>query len=180
MPERRRKFSSEFRDEAVTMVVGGNRPAAAVARELGINPGTLANWENSHRKARPVADEQLSVGERARLRELESDYRQQQDFWGRSLPDGPLRKNITTESYVPADEIFRIFTENGFLDDPDRFTPEGLLAQLRDGTAWYLTDEDVKLTPELASELKRARNGPFRISLIILGSGSGWSRQSNI
>src|SRR5205807_9636083 len=41
----------------------------------------------------------------ARLRELESDYRQQQDFWGRSLPDGPLRKNITAESYVPADEI---------------------------------------------------------------------------
>src|SRR5437667_7502584 len=76
MPERRRKFSSEFRDEAVTMVVGGNRPAAAVARELGINPGTLANWVNSHRKARPVADEQLSVGERARLRELERENQQ--------------------------------------------------------------------------------------------------------
>src|SRR2546421_740406 len=35
-------------------------------------------------------------------------------------------------------------------------------------------------TYRMASELKLARNGPFRISLIILGSGSGWSRQSNI
>jgi hypothetical protein len=47
MPERRRKFSPEFRDEAVKMVVGGDRPAAQVARELGINPGTLANWVTS-------------------------------------------------------------------------------------------------------------------------------------
>jgi len=35
MPERRRKFSPEFRDEAVKMVVDGNRPIAQVARELG-------------------------------------------------------------------------------------------------------------------------------------------------
>lgn len=83
MPERRRKFSPEFRDEAVKMVVGGNRPAAQVARELGINPGTLANWVNSYRKAHPVADEPLAVGERARLRELErenQELRRQTEF----------------------------------------------------------------------------------------------------
>jgi transposase len=44
MPERRRKFSPEFRDEAVKMVVESRRPIAQVARELGINPGTLGNW----------------------------------------------------------------------------------------------------------------------------------------
>ena len=39
MSERRRKFSPEFRDEAVKMVVDGDRSIAVVARELGINPG---------------------------------------------------------------------------------------------------------------------------------------------
>jgi transposase len=76
MPERRRRFSPEFRDEAVKLVVGGNRPAAQVARELGINPGTLANWVNSYRKAHPVEDEPLAVHERARLRELERENRE--------------------------------------------------------------------------------------------------------
>ncbi len=62
-------------------------------------------------------------------------------------------RTLRAVAEADADEIFRIFTENGFLSDPDRFTPEGLLAQLRDGTAWYLTDELVRLTPELASEI---------------------------
>jgi transposase len=40
------KFSPEFRDEAVKLVVEGSRPIARVARELGINEGTLGNWVN--------------------------------------------------------------------------------------------------------------------------------------
>jgi transposase len=76
MPERRRKFSPEFRDEAVRMVVDGNRPIAQVARELGINPGTLGNWVAIYRKAHPVADEPVTVSERARLRELERENRE--------------------------------------------------------------------------------------------------------
>jgi len=76
MPERRRKFSPEFRDEAVKMVTVGNRPVAQVARELGINPGTLGNWVAQYRKAHPVDEEPLSVSERARLRELERENRE--------------------------------------------------------------------------------------------------------
>ena len=71
MPERRRKFSPEFRDEAVKMVTVGNRPVAQVARELGINPGTLGNWVAQYRKAHPAEEPPLTVHERARLRELE-------------------------------------------------------------------------------------------------------------
>ncbi len=63
MPERRRKFSPEFRDEAVKMVIEGNRPVAQVARELGINAGTLGNWVASYRKAHPVEEEPLSVSD---------------------------------------------------------------------------------------------------------------------
>jgi transposase len=73
MPERRRKFSPEFRDEAVKMVVESRRPIAQVARELGVNPGTLGNWVATYRKAHPVADDPLAVSERARLRELERE-----------------------------------------------------------------------------------------------------------
>jgi transposase-like protein len=76
MPERRRKFSTEFRDEAVKMVVDGNCPIAQVARELGINSGSLGNWVATYRKAHPVEEEPLSVGERARLRELEREVRE--------------------------------------------------------------------------------------------------------
>jgi transposase-like protein len=73
MPERRRKFSPEFRDEAVKMVTAGTRSTAQVARELGINAGTLGNWIAQYRKEHPVDEEPLSVSERARLRELERE-----------------------------------------------------------------------------------------------------------
>ena len=36
-----RKFSREFRDEAVRLVIDNSRPIAQVARELGVNEGTL-------------------------------------------------------------------------------------------------------------------------------------------
>ena len=43
MPERRKKFSPEFREEAVKAVIETSRPIAQVARELGIVEGTLGN-----------------------------------------------------------------------------------------------------------------------------------------
>jgi transposase-like protein len=36
-----RKFTQEYRDEAGLMVIQSQRPIAQVARELGINEGTL-------------------------------------------------------------------------------------------------------------------------------------------
>ncbi len=87
MPERRRKFSPEFRDEAVKMVTEGNRPTAQVARELGINPGTLGNWVAAYRKAHPVEEEPLSVSDRARLRELErenQELKMRNEFLGKA------------------------------------------------------------------------------------------------
>ena len=65
MSERRRKFSPEFRDEAVKMVVDGSRPVAQVARELGLNPGTLGNGVAAYRRAHPQDEAPLTVSERA-------------------------------------------------------------------------------------------------------------------
>ena len=45
-----RKFSPEFREEAVKMVLGPSRPIVQVARELGLNEGTLGNWVNAWKR----------------------------------------------------------------------------------------------------------------------------------
>ena len=70
-----RKFSAEYRAEAVKMVIDTSRPIAEVARDLGINEGTLGNWVNVHRKEHPVSED-LNIDERARLKELERENRE--------------------------------------------------------------------------------------------------------
>jgi len=73
----RRKYSPEYKDEAVKMVLGNpDRAVAAVARDLGIHEATLGNWVALYRKKHPAAEEPLTVSERARLRELERENRE--------------------------------------------------------------------------------------------------------
>ena len=76
MARAKKNFTPQYRDEAVKMVIETSRPAAQVARELGINEGTLANWVNAYRREHPVAEEPLTLSERARLRELEKENRE--------------------------------------------------------------------------------------------------------
>ena len=52
MAETRRKFDQDFKDGAVRIVRETGKPIAQVARELGINDGTLANWVGRDRRAR--------------------------------------------------------------------------------------------------------------------------------
>jgi transposase-like protein len=70
-----RKFTPEYRMEAVKMVIEGQRPIAAVARDLGINEGTLGNWVQKYRREHPVTEE-LNLDDRAKLRELERENRE--------------------------------------------------------------------------------------------------------
>ncbi len=55
MPETRRRYDRDFREGAVGIVRETGKPIAQVARDLGINPGTLANW---------VAKDKLARGEK--------------------------------------------------------------------------------------------------------------------
>jgi len=73
MPEKRRKFSPEFKDEAVREVLSSGCSVAEVARGLAVNEVTLGNWIRSYRLKNPVTEPELSVHERARLRELERE-----------------------------------------------------------------------------------------------------------
>ena len=82
-----RKFDHDFRQGAVRLVVETGRPIAQVARELGINEGTLGNWCV---KARGAGQDgtALSESERAelvRLRKENVELRMQRDVLKRSV-----------------------------------------------------------------------------------------------
>src|SRR3954471_2983002 len=75
MPEQRRKFSPQFKAEAVQMVLETGKPIAKVARDLGINEGTLGNWMNIWRRENPEPTTELTPVERARVKEMEDEIR---------------------------------------------------------------------------------------------------------
>ena len=62
MGETCRKFDADFREGAVRLVPETGKPIAQVARDLGINEGTLGNWVNADRRRRGEGD-----GTRARV-----------------------------------------------------------------------------------------------------------------
>ncbi|MCX5233031.1 IS3 family transposase [Streptomyces sp. NBC_00233] len=96
MAQKRKKFSPEFKDEAVRMVIEQSRPIAQVARELGLIEGTLGNWVNAYRRSHPGEEAPLTTSERARLRELEKEVRElrmKTEFLGKS--GGLLRPGIS-------------------------------------------------------------------------------------
>jgi transposase len=76
LPRPKKSFSPEFKDEAVKMVIETSRPIARVAKELGINEGTLGNWVSAYRRDHVGEEPPLTVSERARLRELERETRE--------------------------------------------------------------------------------------------------------
>jgi predicted unusual protein kinase regulating ubiquinone biosynthesis (AarF/ABC1/UbiB family) len=51
------------------------------------------------------------------------------------------------------EKLKRIWTETGFLQNPDRFRPDKLLAQFLDATWWYVLDEEIELEPEIATQV---------------------------
>jgi transposase len=70
MGESHRKFDQDFKEGAVRLVRETGRPIAQVARDLGINEGTLANWVNADRRRRGDGNGALGEDERAELSRL--------------------------------------------------------------------------------------------------------------
>jgi len=81
------KFPSEFRRDAVGMVLDEGRSIADVGRSVGVNPGTLGNWVGLERIERGERVG-LNVDERADLVELRAEnaqLRMERDLLKRSL-----------------------------------------------------------------------------------------------
>lgn len=87
MSETRKKYDAEFRLGAVRIVEETKKPIAQVARDLGVNEGTLGNWVARARAARDGTDG-LSKDDLAELRRLRAEVaelRMERDVLKRSV-----------------------------------------------------------------------------------------------
>ena len=84
MAQRRRKFSSQFKAEAVQLVVQTGRPIAEVARELGIRVNQLRQWrlEFEEEQRNGVPREELATAEQdvGKLRREIASLREENDI----------------------------------------------------------------------------------------------------
>ena len=73
MTASRRRFSQEFKDELCQEVISTSKPIREVAEAYGVGSETLRNWLIKYRDAHGGTETELTVTERARLKELERE-----------------------------------------------------------------------------------------------------------
>lgn len=75
MSTKRRRFTEEFKAEAVQLVIAGGRPIAQVGRELEINESSLGYWVKGYRGQHPDPEQAPAPVEAARIARLEAENR---------------------------------------------------------------------------------------------------------
>ena len=87
MPEKRKKYDRQFRERAVRIVHETGKPIAQVARDLGVNEGTLGNWVTRDREAREGRGELTrdDLEELNRLRSENAELGMERDVVKRSV-----------------------------------------------------------------------------------------------
>jgi transposase len=86
MPQPHRRFTQEFRDEAVRLAETSGRTRREVAEDLGIGLSTLRHWlDRQHEIDHPPRDRQEDVtAELQRLRRENEILRQERDILKRA------------------------------------------------------------------------------------------------
>jgi transposase-like protein len=75
-------------EAAVREVIDNSRTIAEVARSLDVVEQTLGNWVKAYRELHADEEPELSVSERARIKELERENRElrlENEFLGKSV-----------------------------------------------------------------------------------------------
>ena len=81
-----RKFDEDFKQGAVRLVIETGKPIAQVARDLGVNEGTLGNWcAKARADGEHAALSEPERAELARLRKENTELRMQRDVLKRSV-----------------------------------------------------------------------------------------------
>jgi transposase len=90
----RRKFTPEYKAEAVQFVTSSGQPVAEVARNLGIVEATLGRWVAKARENGEAKEPELDVSERAELARLRKEIQQvkmERDFLKKRRPSSRAR-----------------------------------------------------------------------------------------
>jgi transposase len=74
----RRKFTPEYKAEAVALVIDSGRSVPEVAQSLGVHENTLSNWVNKAKERGEVPEKPVTLSERAELVRLRKDNTQLQ------------------------------------------------------------------------------------------------------
>lgn len=69
-PASARRYSPEFKADAVALLNSSGRPVAAVAKEIGVSDVTLASWAKGHAAGLSAEDRAASEAERKEAIEL--------------------------------------------------------------------------------------------------------------
>jgi len=79
MTKKRKRYTAEFKAEAVRLVRGG-LSQAQVARDLGMSPGTLTQWVQLLRDEEDGAEKLADLEEMLRLRRLVARLKEERDI----------------------------------------------------------------------------------------------------
>jgi transposase len=82
MAERRtrRRFTAEFKAEAVKRLLDGSKGLSEVATELGLSPGQLSAWRNEHLAAGSADALAARKAEQAELQRLKRENKRLDDL----------------------------------------------------------------------------------------------------
>ena len=71
----RRRFTAEFKAEAVKRLLGGGKGLSEAATELGLSPGQLSAWRNEHLAAGSAEALTARKAEQTELQRLKRENR---------------------------------------------------------------------------------------------------------